>query len=1052
MPVCAQCHSENPSAAKFCNQCGAKLQRADENPRRAYTPPHLVERVLKHRSALEGERKQVTVFFADMAGSTQLAERVDAEVWHQILDEFFAILGEEIHRFEGTINQFTGDGVMALFGAPVAHEDHAQRAAHAALALQQRLRAFSDRLRLERGLNLSTRMGMNSGEVVVGTIGDDLRMDYTAKGLTVNLAARMEQIAEPGRIYLTRDTAVLIEDYFELASLGPMSVKGRNEPVQVFELRAHSAVSLRLEAARRRGLTSFAGRDSELDALRQAQKRSLDGGHLLVIMGDAGLGKSRLCLEASERWRELGLSVLHTSGVPHAQAVPNQPVRDLIRQRFGISGQDAAAVARQKLAGGLLLFDPSLGDQLPLIFDFLDISAPDQPALQLPPDARDARLQELYRRICLLASSEPGVILIEDLHWIAPAAQDFFKILLSCAHCSQSLVIFNMRPGTLPEWLAEHQPAVLRLQPLAPEAMTQMATSLLGDDPALQPLAQRIAHQAAGNPFFIEETVRALATAGSLAGETGRYHLRADIASIEIPATVQALIAGRVDRLEPDDKALLQIAAVLGPRFDQRLLAAASRLSDGGLAQRLERLETGRYMSALPATTGSAEWEFCHPLFQEVVYASLLSDKRLSLHRQIAELLEQHAQDQEADAECPQLIMQLAYHWTEAGVAIPAAHWSLEAARMLVRDNVLEELRLVRQALRMLDPLPDDPQATRLAVRACSAMLRTSAFYPIDPAEVDACHARGRELAISINDDEALAELLISNGTRLLNDADADRAVENTGEAMQLAQRLGDDSLESRFRIPILFSYFAAGRLREGLTVLDQRDGGAWHDSEIGLDNVYSRGFRALMLCAVGEVEKAHREAQAVIDYAQQNDMAASWMYANMVDIELLLGRSENGVRWADMAMQQALEFGSPLFLEIAQRAMAQALLARGDALAARELLEDGLPLVGPQGVARQFESAHRGLLAEALHALGDQRRARQELDRAIAVGEQARQRIWVLRALVFRARLMMQAREPIESALQQIEDLIDFTGAELYRAPLLRLRAAVAADTAVGS
>ena len=1040
MSACPQCHSQNPAHAKFCNQCGTALAVSVQPARQAYTPPHLVDRVLKHRSAMEGERKQVTVFFADMAGSTQLAEQVDAEDWHRILDEFFAILGDEIHRFEGTINQYTGDGIMALFGAPIAHEDHAQRAAFAALALQKRLRAFSDRLRLEQGINLSTRMGMNSGEVVVGTIGDDLRMDYTAKGLTVNLAARMEQIAEPGRIYLTRDTAMLIEDYFELDNLGPMAVKGRPEPVQVFELRGQSAVSLRLEAARERGLTSFAGRTRELATLQEIQRRAGAGqGELLVIIGDAGLGKSRLCFEAAERWRQAGLRVLAVSGVPHAQAVPTQPVRDLIRQRFGILSSDSAETARQKLAGGLLLLDPQLGEQLPLIFDFMDLSPAGQGAPELPPDARNARLLEIYRRICSTAAAEPCVIVVEDLHWIAPAAEEFFQIMVECARCQPGTVIFNMRPGPLPGWLAAHAPRRLTLQPLDQVAMTQMVQSLLGDDPALAPLATRIATQAAGNPFYVEETVRALASAGTLAGEAGRYRLAAPAESIEIPASVQALIAGRVDRLEPEDKALIQIAAVLGPRFEQPLLAAVSQRAGAELETALAALELGAYLRRSEDVHGETQWEFCHPLFQEVVYASLLSDKRVALHRQIAELLELHAREVD---DCPSLTVQLAYHWTEAGEAMPAARWSLAAATEMVRHNMLDEIRLLRQALRMLDPLPDHPEAKDLAASACAMVLRAASFYPMDPEEVEAHFVRGRALAEESGNRAVLAEILISNGVRLLNDADADRAMASTSEAMQIAQALEDDSLEARFRIPILFSHFSAGRLREGLAVLDRRDGGRWHQGAVVDDTMYSRGFRALMLAARGELEIAQREARAAIACAERQGLRASWMYANLVDIDLMRGVDDQVMDLARIAVEQAEEFGSPMFLEVAHRAMAQALMAAGDLEAACELLEETLPLVGPGAVARQFETAHRGVLAHALFLHGARRAGRDEIDRAIAAGERSRQRIWTLRARVGRAQMMAQAGECLDDELRAIETLIDSTGAELYRRDWQQLRA----------
>ncbi len=1032
MSSCGQCGADNAADARFCNQCGQSLNSGTGAASRvAYTPRHLAERVLRHRSAMEGERKQVTVLFADMAGSTRIADQLDAEEWHRILDEFFSILSEEIHRYEGTINQFTGDGVMALFGAPLALEDHAARAARAALALRERLREFADRLRLERGINPSTRMGLNSGEVVVGRIGDDLRMDYTAKGLTVNLAARMEQIAAPGSVYLTHDTAELIRDYFELRPLGPMQVKGRERPVPVFELTGQTAISLRLEASRARGLTGFAGRERELAALLQALDEAEQGRQLRVLIGDGGLGKSRLCYEAVERWRQAGVPVLSCSGVPHGQSVPLQPVRELVRQRFGVQPGDTPALARQKIAGTVLLLQDALRPQLPLLFEFLGIADPQAPALALPPEVRDQRMRELFREVCLLETAQRRVILVEDLHWLDAGSQEFFRILLECGGCQSSLLLFNMRPGPLPAWLAAHRPEQIVLQPLSGDAMEQMTRSLLGQDDELHELVAQITRQAAGNPFYIEESVRAMASEGLLQGEPGARRLTAPLDEIEIPASVQALIAGRVDKLEAGDKALLQIAAVLGQRFDYRLLRHVSELDEAALQDALRRLELGNYLRG-DDDSATDQWLFCHPLVQEVVYASLLRDRRVELHRRVAQLLEKYFED----TGCQRAAAGLAHHWEAAGERERAAHWCIRCASLLAQHDLQEDMRYLRRALRLLEPVSEAGRALAIQVRA--SLLRLAGFHDLD-MDMDALYEEARQLAEELGDKALLAELLISNGGRLLNRSDADRAVVNTGEAMQLAQDLADASLENRFRIPILFSYFAAGRLNDGLKVLDRRDGGAWHRGPIDADNMMSRGFRALILAFRGALELAQSEARAALACAEALEVRVSWMYSNLVDIQLLRGELGDGAALARRACEYAREFGSSTFIEIAERAAAQVAMAQGEPQQAVELLERSRALIAPGAIGGQFATAHLGTLAHAYHVMGRQDQALHTVEEAIARGEEARQRVWTLRAWIVKARLLQDRDASLQECLQAMEVLIRETGAELFRGDLLQ-------------
>ncbi|MGH7855797.1 MAG: AAA family ATPase, partial [Candidatus Binatia bacterium] len=431
--TCPSCTRENRDDAKFCDACGYRLAKTGPAPElRAYTPRHLAEEILRSRRALEGERKQVTVLFADVKGSLDLAESVDPEAWHEILDRFFGILAGGIHRFEGTINQFTGDGIMALFGAPIAHEDHAQRACWSALHLSEELRRYADELRREAGLNFSVRMGLNSGEVVVGAIGDDLRMDYTAQGHTVGLAARIEQLAEPGTVYLSDHTAELVSGYFRLRDLGDFRIQGLREPLRVYELQGTGSVRSRLDRARARGLTRFVGRKPEMAALEATLEEALAGrGRVVGVVAEPGVGKSRLCAEFLDRCRARGLRAHGGRALAHGKSVPLLPVLEMLRDYFGVSERDADQAAREKIAGKLLLLDRDFDASLPLLFDFLGVADPERPLPRMDPEARQRLLFDIVRRMMHARSRrEPAVIFFEDCHWLDEASEAYLETMI----------------------------------------------------------------------------------------------------------------------------------------------------------------------------------------------------------------------------------------------------------------------------------------------------------------------------------------------------------------------------------------------------------------------------------------------------------------------------------------------------------------------------------------------------------------------------------------------------------------------------------------------
>jgi class 3 adenylate cyclase len=672
--LCPRCGKPNPPGSRFCNGCGGPLQAAAIAERvadpRSYTPKHLAEKILTTRSALEGERKQVTVLFADVKGSMDLAEQVDPEEWHKIMDRFFAILSDGVHRFEGTINQFTGDGIMALFGAPIAHEDHAQRACYAALHLQQELRRYADEIRLEHGLGFSVRMGINSGEVVVGRIGDDLRMDYTAQGQTVGLAARMEQMADPGKALLTGHTAKLVSGYFQLRDLGETRVKGLNNALHVHELEGMGRVRTRFDESRARGFSKFVGRQSEMAALEAALGQAIAGNAQVVgVVAEPGTGKSRLCYEFAGRCRARGIVVYEAHGLSHTKLVPFHPILELLRAIFRITDQDGNEAAREKIAGRMLLLDEALADGLPIVFDFLGVPDSERPAPPLGPEARQRQLLDLIRRLARARSArEPAVLLFEDLHWFDRASEEFIEnVVAEVAPGNRTLMLLNFRPEYHASWMRRSYYQQLPLLPLGPEAIRELLADLLGTDSSLRRLTELIQERTGGNPFFIEEIVQSLLETRALVGTRGAYRLDKPLEQIGVPATVQSVLSARIDRLPEREKQVLQIASVIGKNFSEPILRRVGEIGDGDLPAALHALTSAEFLYQ-EVLYPQAEYAFKHPLTQEVAYRSQLAERRARVHAAVARAIE------ELDSgKLGERAALLAYHWERAGDAREAA-------------------------------------------------------------------------------------------------------------------------------------------------------------------------------------------------------------------------------------------------------------------------------------------------------------------------------------------------------------------------------------------
>jgi predicted ATPase/class 3 adenylate cyclase len=644
--VCPGCGHANLPTARFCNECGKSVVVAPAagpapiSPQ-SYTPRYLAEKILTSRHVLEGERKQVTVLFADIKGSLELLSDRDPEEARKLLDPVLDRMMEAVHRYEGTVNQVMGDGIMALFGAPLAHEDHAVRACYAALAMQQAIGRYTAEVRRHHGIEVQVRVGLNSGAVVVRTIGNDLRMDYSAVGQTTHLAARMEQLATPGSTRLTGETLRLAEGFVQVVPIGPIPVKGVSAPVDVFELTGPSVTRTRLQAAAARGLTRFVGRERELDHIRQTLDKARAGqGQVVAVVGEPGVGKSRLLWEFIHSHRTQDWLVLESSSVSYGKATAYLPVIDLCKSYFRIEPRDDPRSIREKVTGKLLTLDASLQSLVPAFLTLLEAPSEDAGWEALDPGQRRRRTVDGLRRMLQRESQiQPLCVVFEDLHWVDADTQGLLDALVEGLPTARILLLVNYRPEYRHGWGSKTYYSQLRLDPLPPSSAEELLRALLGEDDELEPLKRLLVTRTERIPFFLEESVRTLVESSALIGERGGYRLGRPFETIQVPATVQAILAARIDRLPPEDKSLLQTAAVIGKDVPFALLQAISEAAEETLRLGLGRLQAAEFLYET-ALFPELEYTFKHALTQEVAYGGLLQDRRRDLHARIVRAFE----------------------------------------------------------------------------------------------------------------------------------------------------------------------------------------------------------------------------------------------------------------------------------------------------------------------------------------------------------------------------------------------------------------------------
>ncbi len=897
---CPHCHAENRSGRRFCGDCGRSLARtcpscgflneggeqfcggcgtptgATPGPAPApesYTPTHLAERILTSKAALEGERKQVTVLFADLKGSMELLAARDPEEARTILDPVLDLMMEAVHRYEGMVNQVMGDGIMALFGAPLAHEDHAVRACYAALRMQEAVKRYAERVRRSHGVTVRIRVGLNSGEVVVRAIGSDLHMDYTAVGQTTHLAGRMEQLAEPGAIFITHETLALVEDYVDVKPLGLVPVKGLSDPVEVYELAGAGPVRTRLQATiASRGLTRLIGRTAELEQLRHAQELADNGqGQVVAIVGEAGVGKSRLVYEFTRSHRLRPWRLLESASVSYGRATSYVPVIGLLKSYFKIGHRDDLREIREKVTGKLLTLDRTLEPTLPALLTLLDVPVDDAAWRTLDPDERRRRTFDAVKRLWLReAREQPLLVIVEDLHWIDPETQALLDGLVDSLGSARLLLLVNYRPEYRHGWGGRTHYTQIRVDPLATTKAEELLEALTGADPALGELKRLLIARTEGNPFFLEESVRSLVETKVLVGEPGAYRLAQPVYTIQVPASVHALLAARIDRLPPDEKRLLQSAAVIGNNVPFMVLREIAEANEPDLRRGLAHLQAAEFLyeaSLFP----DPEYTFKHALTHEVAYGTLLQQQRRAVHARIVEVLERLHGDRLAEH-----VERLAYHALRGELWHKAVDYLRQAGTKATMRSAYDEAQTsFDEALRALAHLPEsrDTKIQAIDLRLDSR----GALAPLGHYSQILDRLREAEtLAREIGDRRRLGRVISDIGARLRNLGDHVGALEAGRHALEIATDLEDRGLEIEARYRLAQAHFAVGDLAQaGALFLETAhalpDESAAHRAGLpGFFAAWPRAWLGLVFShlgrftdAIAHVEEASRIAEA---------------------------------------------------------------------------------------------------------------------------------------------------------------------------------------------
>ena len=947
---CARCGFVHEPGARFCGGCGQPILVA--GPARfaspeTYTPPHLAEKIRTSRGALEGERKQVTVLFADMKGSLEMLADRDPEDARRMLDPVLRLMMEAVHRYEGTVNQVLGDGIMAIFGAPVAHENHAVRAAYAALRMHDEVQRLARDLRRAEGVDVQIRVGLNSGEVVVRAIGTDLHMEYSAVGQTTYLAAQMERLARPGSTLLAPETRRLTEGFLVVTALGPVPIKSVADPVEVYELTGAGPARYRLQAAVVRGLSRFVGREAEIGRLREAFTRSCAGeGRVVALVGEPGVGKSRVIREFVEGpWMD-GALVLEGRPVAYRKTPSWMPVIDAFRRYCQIDRLDEERIIREKITGKLLALDPALASALPALLALADLEPEDDAWRVLDPPQRRRRIQGAVRSVVLAESRrQPVVFVVEDLQRIDEDTQALLDNLVERLQGTRLLLLVAYRPEYEHRWGSKPGYAQIRIDPFSPVTAHTLLESMVGSDPGLDALKTMLVERTDGNPLFLEESVRALVETQALIGEPGARRLAKPLETVQVPGSVQAVLAARIDRLTPAAKHVLQSASVIGKDVPFPVLADIADLPDEGLRAGLALLQSAELLyeaSFFP----EIEYTFKHALTHEVAYGSLLHETRRALHARIADAIERLYAGRQGEH-----VERLAHHALRGGLRERAVDYLRQAgAKAAARSAHREAVGFYEQALEILEA--DGPQGPALATAVDVAFALRASLAPLGEFTRTLDHLRRAAVhAEALGDRRRLGwvSAYLTQSHYTLGDQAA--AIRSAEQAAEVGRTLPDRRLQiiADFGLGqahhVLGDYRAAQRHLGQVVAAVEGDLARERWGMAGLVSVAARIWLAASLADTGDFADALARAREGIALGEGPEHPWSLSGAYMTVGFVLLSRGQPGeaapVLDRGIAFSREMDITAWLPMLLSARGLAH--VRTGDVVEGVRMLEDGV-------------------------------------------------------------------------------------------------------------
>ena len=810
--VCPKCEAAYEPGSKFCDECGQDLRSNLETPGvdyaepQSYTPKFLADKILTNRSAIEGERKLVTVLFADVADYTAMAEKLDPEVVHQIMDGCFNILMTETHKYEGTINQFTGDGIMALFGAPVAHEDHAQRACYAALNIQKSILEYSEKITGDLNINFKMRIGINSGPVVVGAIGDDLRMDYTAIGDTTNLASRMEGLAAPGAVFVSEATYKLVKDFFDFKSPDRLLIKGKEKPQNAYELMKPGAIETRIDASAAKGLTKFVGRKNSMAALNHALENAVSGsGQVVGIVGEAGVGKSRLILELRKSLSKGEYTILEGKCIHYGGSMAYLPVLDILKNYFDIKEGDPEAHSKEKMKAKILQLDEKLSHCLPPFQELLSLKVEDEKFVQFESQQKKEKIFEAFRDLFAREShNNPIIIVIEDLHWIDKSSEQFIDYLIDGLANAPIMLILLYRPEYVHQWGSKTYYSKIGLSQLTSQSSAELIRAILDDCSIDHALESLILNRSAGTPLFIEELTHNLIENGSIHRELDQCFLAIPPDKIQVPETLQGIIAARIDRIEDNLKRIMQVASVIGKEFAFRILDSITGMHEElkSHLMNLQGLEFIYEKSLFP----ELEYIFKHALTQEVAYNSLLLNRRKEIHGKIGQAIESLYSDN-----LEEYYELLAHHYLRSENKQKALEYLDLANQKAIELSAMEEAKVYfDEAMQLLDGLPDTLSNRRRRIELIihqffvfQLLFRLPEYYEL--------LNRYKPMAIDLRDEKLLGPLYAGIGSIEWWFGYIDRAIKMITKAIKISKAAEDTETIGMHLLSLQWSYLWKG-------------------------------------------------------------------------------------------------------------------------------------------------------------------------------------------------------------------------------------------------